>query len=502
MTKDYSSYKNKPDKQRALVLQGGGALGAYECGVLKGLCTELTEEDKKEGKEDRSLFDIVAGTSIGAMNAAVLVGNVAIKNKSWKDAIAELEKFWRDGIALKEGPTSDDDIPPPEMFPMFSWWGPWTKEFPWWRLDGKKIPIKDLASKEAARRYYSTKVFVAGAGKVFSLKGIRDDYKFFDEAPNAKWFLLNDEPLKKQIEEFGKFPIGTRFDKGQPRLLVTAVDIAEGITVTFDSYKKSDGKRKTVYYPRGKYGHKKEDEYSNNNNQDDSKPIVIKYDEGITIEHIMASGTLPECYDPKEICNDSKDEICKRKFWDGGLLSNTPLRELLEAHRDYWVNVENKDEAPDLEVYIVNVHPSTIDVNNIPNKYDEVKDRSNDIVYGDRTFSDQYAASLVTDYIDLINHLKSVAINHFSNKDESDKFQRDFANFLERTDAKSKGHSGERRTYKDLTMGRFELTNVKRIERKYDANTSTSFKTGDITPETIDKLIKEGEKDAKDTFIS
>jgi hypothetical protein len=39
------------------------------------------------------------------MNAAILVGNVARKNKSWKDAIVELEKFWRDGVALKEGPT-------------------------------------------------------------------------------------------------------------------------------------------------------------------------------------------------------------------------------------------------------------------------------------------------------------------------------------------------------------------------------------------------------------
>jgi NTE family protein len=258
MNKEHSSSRNnKPDKQRALVLQGGGALGAYECGVLKGLCAKLAEKDKEEGKEDRPLFDVIAGTSIGAMNAAVLVGNVAMKNRSWKDAIAELEKFWRDGISLKEGLTPDDDTPDPVNFPMFSWWGPWTKDFNWWRTDGRKIYIKDRASKEAARRYYSTKVFVAGAGKVFSLKGIRDDDKFFDEAPNAKWFLLNDEPLKRQIQEFGKFPIGTRFDNRQPRLLVTAVDIAEGITVAFDSYKKADGKRKTVYYPKGKYGHKK-----------------------------------------------------------------------------------------------------------------------------------------------------------------------------------------------------------------------------------------------------
>ena len=47
-----------------------------------------------------------------------------------------------------------------------------------------------------------------------------------------------------------------------------------------------------------------------------------------------------------------------------------PLKELLEAHRDYWVNVENKEEAPDLEVYIVNVHLPTIDLNNIPKDYE------------------------------------------------------------------------------------------------------------------------------------
>ena len=142
--KDYSGRSgesSKPDKQRALVLQGGGALGAYEAGVINVLCRRLIEKDDKEKAKDtrRPLFDIVAGTSIGAMNAAILVGNVAIKNKSWKDAIVELEKFWRDGIALKEGPTPDDDILPPDMFPMFSWWGPWTKDFRWWRPDGKNI---------------------------------------------------------------------------------------------------------------------------------------------------------------------------------------------------------------------------------------------------------------------------------------------------------------------------------------------------------------------------
>lgn len=65
--------KEVPKKQRALVLQGGGALGAYEAGVLNVLYNKLTKEDKENREEDRLLFDIVAGTSIGAMNGTVLV---------------------------------------------------------------------------------------------------------------------------------------------------------------------------------------------------------------------------------------------------------------------------------------------------------------------------------------------------------------------------------------------------------------------------------------------
>jgi predicted acylesterase/phospholipase RssA len=56
-----------PDIQLALVLQGGGAFGAYEVGVLKVLCDVLIEgtvNAKKEGP----LFDIITGTSVGAMN--------------------------------------------------------------------------------------------------------------------------------------------------------------------------------------------------------------------------------------------------------------------------------------------------------------------------------------------------------------------------------------------------------------------------------------------------
>ena len=56
--------------QRALVFQGGVALGAYEAGVFRALVEKITEENIKRGLNERPLFGIIAGTSIGAMNAA------------------------------------------------------------------------------------------------------------------------------------------------------------------------------------------------------------------------------------------------------------------------------------------------------------------------------------------------------------------------------------------------------------------------------------------------
>jgi hypothetical protein len=67
---------------------------------------------------------------------------------------------------------------------------------------------------------------------------------------------------------------------------------------------------------------------------------------------------------------------------------------------------------------------------------------------------------------------------------------------LKSEQAKSTSYTvGDPRSYKDLMRGRFELTKVKRIERKYDPKSSTSFKGGDITPKTIEELIKKGEND-------
>jgi hypothetical protein len=76
--------------QRAVIFQGGVALGVYEAGVFHALVKKLSKQDQDESgegfeRQKRPLFDIVAGTSIGGMNAAVVLGSIR-KGDSWEDA--------------------------------------------------------------------------------------------------------------------------------------------------------------------------------------------------------------------------------------------------------------------------------------------------------------------------------------------------------------------------------------------------------------------------------
>jgi NTE family protein len=78
--------------ENVLVLQGGGSLGAFSCGVFQALA------------ESRVKIDILAGTSIGGVNAAIIAGS---KNKRPEVA---LEQFW-----LELAENSIDLVPPPVM---------------------------------------------------------------------------------------------------------------------------------------------------------------------------------------------------------------------------------------------------------------------------------------------------------------------------------------------------------------------------------------------------
>ncbi|MFL6497949.1 MAG: patatin-like phospholipase family protein [Nitrososphaera sp.] len=115
----------------ALVLQGGGSLGAYEAGAYKALYEWLSKKDKEEGKETSITFDIIAGTSIGAMNAAVLTSYV-VENGTYEGSAERLVDFWK---YLSKESISDTN--------------PWFKLF-WDYLHNMN---KAIATGEAARRY-------------------------------------------------------------------------------------------------------------------------------------------------------------------------------------------------------------------------------------------------------------------------------------------------------------------------------------------------------------
>jgi NTE family protein len=76
-----SSKSTSKQKETVLVMQGGGSLGAYECGV----CKVLVKHDIE--------FDIIAGTSIGAINAAIIAAGYT-KEDGIRSSVKRCENFW------------------------------------------------------------------------------------------------------------------------------------------------------------------------------------------------------------------------------------------------------------------------------------------------------------------------------------------------------------------------------------------------------------------------
>jgi NTE family protein len=94
--------EDKVNCQRVLVFQGGGALGAYEAGTYQQIYRKVSQENTDDGR----LFDIIAGTSIGAINSTVLVGHYLKNKNSWAGSAEKLLEFW-EGLMC---PTIADDL--------------------------------------------------------------------------------------------------------------------------------------------------------------------------------------------------------------------------------------------------------------------------------------------------------------------------------------------------------------------------------------------------------
>lgn len=556
--------------QRALVMQGGGSLGAYEAGVYRVLCEKISAGLESSNRTDENVFDIIAGTSTGAINAAIIISHV-LKNKElhptwtqlqcWEGSADKLEKFWTDQIACE-----------PELWrtSYHVYYPRWNEDREYWR---QKYP--QIATPEAARRYFSAKAFLYGGAK--NVLEPREgqfpayDKKFFDDSRlddiNNLWFCYSNYPLKQSIRKYVLPKLKTSPDNNEPRLLVCSVDVEEGETVVFDSYSKKS-------------------EYGEYNNETKQYAYTLNYKEGLMVEHILASASIPLLFDyqwiPKDYDyqnevqvqeqDDDYDPTHKnfRPFWDGGLLSNTPTRELIDQHKVFWEKNtwlsngksifgmrkeaegdESKREqygkvlfdlfwnemvvvtkargdvaatttttttrrsgrgkrqqqsldelkADDLDIFIVNLWPAK--EKPLPlDDYDLTKDRTFDIINYDKTEYDLKVATLVTDYIelarDLIQQLTKDAIAG-NRQEEEGKIKEAVRNIL-LNDSKtvSKFRDQTPRTYLDLLIGRFDVKEKFRIERREDNKNTISNKWTDLSHQTIRQLIDQGKEDALD----
>lgn len=269
----------------ALVLQGGGALGAYQCGVYEGLHAAGIRPDW------------FVGTSIGAINAAILAGNAPERR------IERLHEFW-DTVCEPVGVASPVAAMVRALLALSP---PYPKLHEW---------------------AYSLGALGALAFGQQGFFHIRQQPPFLlaDGSPAATSFY-DTTPLKDTLERLIDFDrINARQDG--VRLSVGAVQVETGNSRYFDSLR-----------------------------------------ERIGAAHIMASGALPPAF--------AAIEIDGKHYWDGGIVSNTPLECV-------W-NANPRRDSLVLQVDLWSAHGAR------PGTMMDVIERQKDIQYSSRT-------RLVTDH--------------------------------------------------------------------------------------------------------
>ncbi|WP_109482428.1 patatin-like phospholipase family protein [Paraburkholderia sp. C35] len=259
----------------ALVLQGGGALGSYQAGVVEGLAEMKVEPHW------------IAGVSIGALNTAIIAGNAPEKR------VEALRGFWN---AI--------------CHPL-----DWVGRVGAWALPG--LGLHDMSRKwasmwaagraltEGQPGFFAPRfpLPVAGLGKLDPSR-----VSYYDTAA-----------LRATLLQYADFD---RINDGPIRVSVGAVNVATGNLTYFDN-------RKMRLEP----------------------------------EHFMASGALPPGFPAVEIDGEY--------YWDGGLVSNTPLTEVLR-------DSDHKDTL----VFQVDLWSAR---GNAPGDFLDISERAKDIQYSSRT---------------------------------------------------------------------------------------------------------------------
>jgi len=211
-----------------LVLQGGGALGAYQAGVFEALAAmDYTP-------------DWIAGISIGAINAALIAGNPPERR------VERLREFWQGVSSFPFAPS----LPPLAD-----------------GVDGARDAFNETSATIAmlfgVAGFFSPRVPAAP----FQPPGTPAAISYYDTAP-----------LRESLERLIDFDL---LNSGAVRLSVGAVSVTRGNFCYFDTS-----------------------------------------EQRLDARHVMASGALPPGFPPVEIDGEY--------YWDGGLVSNTPLQYVLD----------------------------------------------------------------------------------------------------------------------------------------------------------------------------
>jgi len=229
--KSHRDLERPPFDCIALVLQGGGALGAFQAGVYQALAEANLQPDW------------IAGISIGAINAALIAGNPP------QARLEKLRAFW-------------EQVSTQLVFDPFG------IAHEWLRGDLGHVILNRLRAGatilEGAPGFFKPRM----VPPYLSPPGTVEATSWYDTAP-----------LRSTLERLVDFD---RINSGEMRFSVGAVNIRTGNFVYFDS---------TTHTIRP--------------------------------EHVMASGALPPGCPAVEVDGEL--------YWDGGLVSNTPLQWVVEG---------------------------------------------------------------------------------------------------------------------------------------------------------------------------
>jgi NTE family protein len=389
--------------ENVFVLQGGGSLGAFACGVFKALV-------KKKIR-----IDIVAGTSIGAINAAIIVGSKGDHPEK------ELEEFW-----LEIAESSYKIIPDIYLIDYDN--------------NSQRYIPKQISSASANAAIFGVpKMFIPRwwrlqhAGQnllLYNENGAHQQQQspYFDDPRN--WtYLYDHSPLAKTLDkyiDYKKLNLALTKEKLSKvlRLIITAVDVMTSKPLIFDNTKME-----------------------------------------IKAKHILASSGYP-------IYGFPWVEVEKGVYgWDGSLLSNTPVREVLSA------SPRNDKNIFIVENYTRNIH-------RLPSSMAEVESRAKDILFCDKNMDNIKMSKLVTRQIQLIEQLYEV-----------------FDKFVDKSKLDSKEVERIKEEYNTLIKNYGAvIKSVTRIVRS-ELESPSILQNADFSLKTIKELIAQGEKKTMEELV-